>query len=178
MISKMREEKDINIRKAEEKDFKEIGKIKYDNWQDIYRGIIDNRYLNNMTPEKCMEEIRNYAENPGAEIFIAENEKTVIGFVAGMPSMEILGAYQIEFLHVKKGYQRQGNGKKLIYHIGNKIYTDGYSNIVTDIYTGNAAAGKICEHLGAEFNRDFYQKLEDFDVPSVEFIWENMDIFK
>lgn len=68
----------IKIRQAKLEDIEAISIIKVKGWQNAYRDIIDNEYLDNMNIERV---IRKNRENFNKQNFIvAEMNQTVVGF--------------------------------------------------------------------------------------------------
>ncbi len=72
---------DIIIRNATIKDIEKIADIKIEGWQTVYRGIVDDDFLDNMDRDKEIEKRRNNRDN-GVNIIVAELNNDIVGFLS------------------------------------------------------------------------------------------------
>ena len=66
----------IIIRTATTNEAEEIAKIKIEGWQTAYRGIIDDKFLDNMDINEELEKRKNNIE----DIIVAELNNEIVGF--------------------------------------------------------------------------------------------------
>ena len=103
----------ITIKKMETDD--EIrGKafVHYTAWQEAYRGIVDQRYLDAMTPEKCLLAAQKWRDN----ILVALDGGRVVGF-AGYGACrdgDLIDAGEVFALYTLSEYFGKGVGKALM----------------------------------------------------------------
>jgi ribosomal protein S18 acetylase RimI-like enzyme len=106
----------IEIRKAKYSDIKEIANIKVAGWQNAYRGIVSDEYLNNML---YSEQIEKYSITYSLDtIFIAEKDNEILGFCRfynyDTPIYDDLEVdCEIREIYVRPDIKRMGIGSKL-----------------------------------------------------------------
>ncbi len=84
--------------------------VHWKSWQESYRGIVDDGYLDRMTIRRCEEMASCYPENT----LVAKDGARVIGFAcAGAVNGEI-DAGEVYALYVLEEYQHQGIGYALM----------------------------------------------------------------
>ena len=84
--------------------------VHWKSWQESYRGIVDQGYLDRMTVSRCEEMASRYPENT----LVAKDGARVIGFAcAGAVNGEI-DAGEVYALYVLEEYQHQGIGYALM----------------------------------------------------------------
>ena len=84
--------------------------VHWKSWQESYRGIVDQGYLDRMTISRCEEMASRYPENT----LVAKDGARVIGFAcAGAVNGEI-DAGEVYALYVLEEYQKRGIGYALM----------------------------------------------------------------
>ena len=105
--------------------------IRLINLKDIDSGfldILDNLVSAEMDKEKAKEILQNISSNPRHKIFVAEDfieDKNSTNIIVGTSTLLIEQKFigkgmkigYIEDVSVKKGYERQGIGRKLVSHV-------------------------------------------------------------
>ncbi len=180
----MKDIQNIKIREAKRSDISEVGRILSENYHDTYANILDKRYLSSVNPESAAARMDAYFLTPGNEMFVAElageNEEAgqVVGFVAGTPSPDVLGAFWLEMLHIEAAYRDFGIGRKLLFTMGGRVAASGYSQMVIDVFAGNYKAEEIYKHYGAKPIDEYYQDVEGFGVLSALLSWDDLSVFE
>nr|WP_298877735.1 GNAT family N-acetyltransferase [uncultured Mogibacterium sp.] len=180
----MKDIQNITIREAKRSDISKVGRILSENYHDTYANILDKRYLSSVNPESAAARMDAYFLTPGNEMFVAElvseNEENghVVGFVAGTPSPDVLGAFWLEFLHVEAAYRDLGIGRALLFTMGGRAADSGYPQMVIDVFAGNSKAEEIYKHYGAKQIDEYYQDIEGFGVLSALLSWDDLSVFK
>lgn len=114
----------------------------------------------------------------GEDELINPDMTEMIGYAAGKPSPDVLGAFWLEFLDVNEDARGEGAGKRLIAEMGRRARDAGYNQMVIDVLAGNEKAEFIYRHLGAELINDNYiQDQQGFLVKSKLLGWYDMSIF-
>lgn len=173
----------FTIRSAKREDMSEIGEILFNNYHEVYKGILDKRYLASITSESAKLQMDAYFLTPGNEMFVAESSdgegnSRIVGFAAGTPSPDILGAFWVEHLHVDVLFRGQGICHDLLFKTAQNSKLTGYSQLVTGIFAGNTRAENICRHYDARFLESFHQDVEGFGVLSSLYIWDDLTKFE
>ena len=81
-------------------------------WQEAYPGIIDQRYLDNFTLDKCEEIAFKWPDN----LIVAKNGDRVVGFVGYGKSQneDLVNTGEIFAIYLLKEYYDQGIGYSLM----------------------------------------------------------------
>lgn len=182
-VYSMKEIQNIKIREVKRSDISEIGRILSENYHDTYTNILDKRYMSSVNPESAAARMDAYFLTPGNEMFVAEAlvdevQGKVVGFVAGTPSPDVLGAFWLEMIHVEAAYRDFGIGRKLLFTMGGRVVNTGYSQMVIDVFAGNYKAEEIYKHYGAKLIDEYYQDVEGFGVLSALLSWDDLSMFK
>lgn len=125
--------------------------VHWQTWREGFRGIVDPRYLDGLTLDRCLNIASKWRKN----VLVAKEESgRVIGFVSygasHDPDMQNSG--EILALYVLKDYQRQGVGSALMKAALRKI--GGFDKIAVWILRANETAIAFCEKFG--FRPDGY----------------------
>lgn len=105
------------IRTANSEDSLAIAKVHVSSWQTSYRGILEDRYLDNLSVrdrEKMWA--RGLSKEESRQIvFVAEDGSKVIGFASGGPEISEKTEYAGELyaIYIFEEYQRKGIGRRL-----------------------------------------------------------------
>ncbi len=103
----------IEIKKMEsDEEIKGKAYVHWKSWQDAYKGIVDQSYLDQLTLEKCEEIACKWTDN----LFVAKDGNQVVGFLGygGYHDDELPNAGEIFALYVLEEYYGTGVGKALM----------------------------------------------------------------
>ena len=124
--------------------------VHWKSWQESYRGIVDQGYLDRMTVSRCEEMASRYPENT----LVAKDGDRVIGFAcAGAVNGEI-DAGEVYALYVLEEYQHQGIGYALMREALSLL--KGCRVVYLWAFKENAKAIRFYEHVG--FRQDGTEK--------------------
>ena len=124
--------------------------VHWKSWQESYRGIVDQGYLDRMTISRCEEMASRYPENT----LVAKDGARVIGFAcAGAVNGEI-DAGEVYALYVLEEYQHQGIGYALMREALSRL--EGCQVVVLWAFKENVKAIRFYEHVG--FRQDGTEK--------------------
>ena len=101
------------IRKSKKEDARNIGILHYHCWQDTYRGLIDDAFLDGMSEESSADKKEAQFDLYGKYWYVAEEENNIIGFISVHPSNEKDANYEVEALYLDKNYHHKGYGKQM-----------------------------------------------------------------
>lgn len=101
----------FEIRDMNENDYAQKGYVHFQSWKETYKGLMDDRYLENHTLEKCIQIAKKYPENT----LVANCEQKVVGFAA-YSDLSINDRFygEIKAIYVLKEYQNKGIGYSLM----------------------------------------------------------------
>ena len=136
----------FNIREGLYEDLPAISHITVLGWQQTYRGLICDEYLDSMDEEMILETNQKLYFN---NVLVLEEGGKIIGFIKYGKSDEEEDKGQIYALYILEGYKGYGYGKKLLFKAFDKLKEQGYNNIILGCLVGNPSNG-FYEHLGGE----------------------------
>ena len=114
----------MKIRPARQTDAGGIARVYVQTWQDTYRGILPDGYLDAMTVPGSERSFFQDLQNSRIISFVAEKKANeIVGFVTGGDESKRDWIYsgEIYTLYVQKDCQRQGVGLKLISALANRL---------------------------------------------------------
>ncbi len=146
-------DKEVVIRKATIDDAEGKGYVHYHSWNETYRGLINQDYLDSRSLDKCVESAIKYPENT----FVALVDNKIVGFSCYIEARDedIDDAGEVMAIYILKDYYGLGIGKKLM----NLCYKElsGYKRIIVWVLKTNQHAINFYEHLG--FVKDGKEKI-------------------
>jgi len=120
---------EVKIKKAKKRNFKEIAEI-------LIKESSKKPYNEKYTLKTGLKEVNDLAKN---ELYIATNEKKIIGFIASSITPDNKKKAYIRELWLRPDYQRKGIGKALVKFIENKYKKRGVK-IIRVVVKRNAEA--------------------------------------
>jgi len=114
----------MKIRPSRQTDAGGIARVYVQTWQDTYRGILPDGYLDAMTVPGFARSFFQDLQNSRVISFVAEKkENEIVGFVTGGDESQRDWIYsgEIYTLYVLKDCQRQGVGLKLVSALANQL---------------------------------------------------------
>lgn len=166
------------LRKALNKDIKNIAKLNIDNWKMTYQGLLSEEFLNNLSIETSIKEWNESILDHNKQIFIVEEDNTLLGYSVFTKDHTIDNCWYIETLQVNIEARRKGIGTKLIQKAGNYAYKNGYKCMSICIIQGNENARNLYTKLGAEHYMYFKDDFHGTQTNSEKLIWNNLTCFK
>lgn len=167
---------DMTIREAAERDLQNIGRLCMENWKKTYAGLLDENYLNGLTPEDCAKESRECLEDEKARLYVAYEGDTFLGFGAGLEDKELKRCFYLASLHVSEAARGKGVGTALLREIGRHA-RHGYGRMSVCIVQGNDGAKRLYERLGAAHYKYFEDDFHGTKSQSEKLVWEDLERF-
>ena len=171
----------IQIRPAKASDMEACAALRKEIYNTTYQGVVDSRLITSVNQEDSLQRLRGQWLEPGGMFFILEEiaeAVTFLGYVRGLPSPDVLGAFWLESLYLKEAARGKGLGRKLIFYMGDQVRRQGYNQMVIDVFAGNDRAEEIYRHLGAKLiNDNFTEDINLFPVHAKLLLWDDLDIF-
>ena len=128
-------------------------------WQEAYRGIVCDRYLDSMTVEATTARARQFPENT----LVAKDQEKVVGFAVYSPSRDedLTDAGEVVAIYVLSEYY----GHKIGYRLMNEAVSrlSEYNTIFVWVLEQNERAIRFYHRYGFEF--DGYKKQLNLGTP-------------
>ncbi|MCR5726036.1 MAG: GNAT family N-acetyltransferase [Lachnospiraceae bacterium] len=117
-------------------------------WQEAYRGIVCDRYLDTMTVEATTARARKFPENT----LVAKDKEKVVGFAVYGPSRDedLANAGEVVAIYVLKEYYNQKIGYRLMNEAISKL--SEYNTIFVWVLEKNERAIRFYHRYGFEFD--------------------------
>ena len=151
------------IRKKERKDCKDIAHIVTVVWNETYKGIVPDEFLNNLytnEEQRAIDLFNNFDEENNHQ-FVLEVDNKVVGFVnVGITDdTSYSKCGEIYSLYIINGYKGYGYGKKLIKVGINELREIGCNKMLIGCLQGNPS-NEFYKHIGGKFIKTrVFQKL-------------------
>lgn len=151
------------IRDMNENDFEQKGYVHFKAWQETYKGLMEDRYLESHTLEKCIRIAKKFPENT----LVAVYDEKVVGFAAYEKASidEVLG--EVKAIYILKKYQNLGIGKALMQECLKKLVH--HEHIIVWVLSSNKKS--IEWYINSGFQLDGESKelkvLEDYFLHEV-----------
>ena len=147
-----------------ETDSEIIGKayVHWKSWQEAYPGIVDQRYLDSLTLDKCEKIAYRWTEN----IIIAKDGDSVVGFVGygKYRNDELENTGEVFAIYVLSQYYGKGIGYRLIQAALSELAD--YPKIAVWVLKDNKRAIRFYERCGYRF--DGREEILELGSPVVE----------
>lgn len=149
------------IRKRTIKDIPDFTLLVNDVWNETYRGIVDDSFLDNMknTIDDRIKRMQdNYNENDLN--FVLEDDGKLIGFTSVEKSRDsdYPNSGEISSLYLRKEYQGTGLGKKLFNYSLDKLKELGFSDYIIGCLDKNPT-NDFYKHMGGVLYKSEMKKI-------------------
>lgn len=159
----------MNIREEKINDIEEVVKLISVCWQQSYKGIINNEFLNNLSyneNERIERSKKNFEIDNVKKLVILDNDK-IIGIInIGQSKKEKYREYgEILALYVLNDYKGQGLGKKLFLEGIKELKLLGYNKMIISCIKENPS-------------NEFYKHMGGIKIDECEFILPNQKLIE
>ena len=152
------------IRKKERKDCFDVAHVVTVAWNETYRGIVPDDFLDNLyanEEERAKNSYNNFNEKENHQ-FVLEVDDKVVGFInvgsTDEPDYDNCG--EIHAVYIINGYKGQGFGKELIDAGIDELKSMGYNKMIIGCLVGNPS-NKFYEHIGGKYIKQrIFEKLQ------------------
>lgn len=165
----------MNIRPATPTDIPQIARVHMESWQNTYRGLVSDTFLDNLDLNAHTARWQKRLSNPDSGEFAYVSTDVggdVIAFATGSPEQPDHPLYRTELwaLHVSKPFQGLGLGKHLFSAIAKHLYSQGYTSLMLWVLKGNPAQ-QFYERMGGAFVADIVEEFQGAQIPKVAYGW-------
>ncbi len=145
---------DYKIRKKERKDCADVAHIVTVAWNETYRGIVPDDFLDNLyanEEERAKNAYNNFNEEENHQ-YVLEVDNKVVGFVSVGSSNETdyKNCGEIYAIYIINGYKGYGFGKELIDTGIKELKKMNFDKMIIGCLDGNPT-NEFYKHLGGEF---------------------------
>ena len=143
-----------NIRRRERKDCKDIEHVVTKSWNETYKGIVPDEFLDNLYKTEEMR-VKNtfdsFNDNDNHQFVLEVNDK-VVGFinVGKADNIEYYNCGEIYALYILNEYKGNGFGKKLVEMGINEIRKMGFDKMIIGCLEDNPS-NEFYKHIGGIF---------------------------
>lgn len=141
------------IRDAVKEDSKVLASLIVRGWQNAYRGIIDDIFLDNMNEEDSVERWEKMIEehNEKSKICVYEEDGKILGVIKfGTPQDDEKERYnaEIHVLYVEPSLKGMGIGTKLFEYAKNFFLKNNMNNLIIWCLKGNEKSIGFYKKMG------------------------------
>ena len=124
------------------------GYVHCTSWQEAYRGIVCDRYLDTMTVEATTARARQFPENT----LVAKDKQKVVGFAVYGPSRDedLTNAGEVVAIYVLKEYYNKKIGYRLMNEAISRL--GEYNTVFVWVLEKNERAIRFYQKYGFEFD--------------------------
>jgi ribosomal protein S18 acetylase RimI-like enzyme len=124
----------MQIRKVRMQDCASIARVQVDSYRTAYAGILPQEYLAHFSYTEQEQDWRDLLSSEQRDILsVAETGAgEIVGYALGRPGQSDIVPYDGELaaLHVRRPYQRQGIGRRLVAAIAKQLGRRGCSSLM------------------------------------------------
>lgn len=168
----------MHYRLATEQDISAIAKLHALSWQNAYRGMLSDSYLDQeVYPERLrVWEERLRDSNKDQLVVVAEDEQKLVGFVCAFGEADKRWGTLIDNLHTHPSARRQGVGKSLTRQVAKWIVSNYGSHAMhLFVFSANKPARLFYEHMdGRAYESTEVAMPGGKLVPSIKYTWETV----
>ena len=137
---------EMMIRNAEKEDVRQIAEILVEDWQKVYRGIMDDAFLDSMSADLRYEiEIKRYEK-----YLVAADGHEILGYAWLEPTAEEPADCEVIALYVRYSKRNNGIGKLLMQHAFSTFRESGKKRMIIWCLKDNRESRKFYENVGGK----------------------------
>lgn len=143
---------DYVIRRRERKDCEAIAKLITVCWNDTYRGLVSDDFLDglyNNEDDRIKNSYDKFDENDNHQ-FVLEVDKKIVGWMNVGDSEEGEEYGEIHAIYILSEYKGFGYGRKLVEEGINEIKSMGFKKMIIGCLDGNNS-NEFYKHIGGKF---------------------------
>jgi ribosomal protein S18 acetylase RimI-like enzyme len=173
------------IRRATPEDSEEIARVHVDTWKTTYRGIVPQRYLDEMEILPRAEFWRKHIAESDSRVYVAETvaetNGKVCGFISGGPLREPLPDFdgesvgEITAIYIAFEAQRRGCGRAMMQRLAENLLQDGLTSAVIWVLERNPAC-RFYARLGGEVIERKTISIGGTDLVEVAYGWKDLRV--
>lgn len=138
------------IRKASMDDVNDIARIHVNSWQEAYKGLMPQRFIESYTFDKRHKLWTNIIERELAAVFVAVSHDECLGFlcVGQLKFMEDTQTYELSSIYINSSYIGVGIGQSLYKECEKYLLVRGAEQVTVWALDSNKRALNFYAKLG------------------------------
>lgn len=164
------------IRKSKIEDYDSIAHVVTKCWQDTYRGIVNNDFLDSLSKSektRAKSQKDSFDKNNNHEYVLLVNKK-IVGFVKVSLSEEIINECgEIQAIYILKEFKGNGYGRKLFEKGVSELKSMCCKCMVIGCLDGNPS-NEFYKHMGGEYLKQRIFSLPNQDLLENVYYYENI----
>lgn len=134
-------------------------------WKEAYKGIVSQRYLDDLSLERWTSRLENSAFSG---YLLSDHQEAIATSSVGKSREEAYSDWgEILSIYVLPKYYHQGYGKKLLQYVMNQLHQQGFNKLFLWVLEENKIARSFYEKNGFSFNGE-HAIIEIDSLPVVE----------
>lgn len=169
----------MHIRHANEQDAAGIANVHVNSWKTTYKGIVEDRFLENLSAADRIEgwrrKLANMPEDEQLQV-IADEDGKVYGFMSyGMErEQKISDEGELYAIYLLKEIQGMGWGRELFARLKEFLQKNGYRSLLVWVLEGNSAE-HFYKHMGGQERRRKEIVIGGKTHTEVALLWSSID---
>jgi len=167
---------EIIIREARIEDLEVVSTIQVRSWQTAYRGVIDDKYLDNMDIKSKIEKRKEDFNQYG--FIVAELNSEVVGFCRfdyyNIPKEDDIDC-ELNALYVKPEMKRNGIGKKLMQYVINEFKSLKKRRMIVWCLKENFSGRAFYEAMGGKSSENKIMEFGGKEYEVISYLYDLQD---
>jgi GNAT superfamily N-acetyltransferase len=168
----------IELKPAEFSDYPTIAKLHAQSWQNTYRNILSNKFLDEEVEKERLEfwHKKFLSSSPNQQIILAISDQSIVGFSCLYLDYDPTYGSLLDNLHVLQKFHNAGIGRLLFKNCAETILKKAATpKMHLWVYEANENARKVYEHLGASHLYTIKKITDDGTEARVcKYLWEDI----
>ncbi len=171
----------ITFREAKLSDVSVIAKLHAKNWQENYRGVFSDTYLDT---EVALDRLavwkRRLTKPPNNQhIILAEEGEELLGFSCAYFNEHATYGTYLDNLHVSSKAKGKGIGSKLMLQLSEAIISRNYHGLYLWVIDNNASAIHFYNNLGGmPLDKEEANDIGDVIFIKMRYVWSNLGVLQ
>lgn len=159
------------IREAGINDAQAIARVAVETWKASYRGIVADRYLDKLNYEERENGWRKFPWDQSF-VFVAEDDRRIMGFAAAGPERESDPEYQGELyaIYVHPSEQKKGIGSRLFRSVATRFRRAGVESLKAWTFSDSPFRKFYEDHGGKAIGSKIFE-MEGFHGRITAYVW-------
>lgn len=158
-------------------DAEDLARVHVASWQESYRGLLPDSFLDRMSVHIHAERFRRSLTTPGAHdvTLLASDRNGTFGYISGSPSRNLIpGQAEVHTLYVRRAAQRRGVGQDLLISAARVFIAVGARSLMISTLRDNLPARSFYEHLGGQAEAPRREPGPGGVVYEVSYVWPDI----
>jgi ribosomal protein S18 acetylase RimI-like enzyme len=165
----------LSIRKATPLDAPAIARVHVTSWQETYRGIVHQPYLDTLDVASRTENWKSWFDQSASHIYVAEINGQLCGFTGGGAAREPIEDFDAEIyaIYILNAAKGQGIGRQLIHHLAETLHTNAFTKAMLWVLADNPSRG-FYHHLGGKQIAQKQIHIADANLQEIAYGWHDL----